>query len=69
MTVKLDYHFVAGTSEAWPARGLPLRNPLLAMLDAVHAHGSIATAARELGLSYRHLWGELKRHETCSASR
>lgn len=54
MTVKLDYHFVAGTSEAWPGRGLPLRNPLLAMLAAIPAHGSIATAARGLGLSYRH---------------
>ncbi|WP_332675593.1 substrate-binding domain-containing protein [Aromatoleum sp.] len=64
MTVKLDYHFVAGSSEALRGHGLPLHNPLLAMLDAIHAQGSIATAARELGLSYRHLWGELKRQET-----
>jgi putative molybdopterin biosynthesis protein len=33
------------------------------MLGAVHATGSISGAARELGLSYRHVWGELKRWE------
>lgn len=31
--------------------------PLLALLSAVHATGSLAQAARELGLSYRHAWG------------
>ena len=44
-----------------PAR--PLHHPLLALLGAVHASGSISGAARELGLSYRHVWGELKRWE------
>jgi putative molybdopterin biosynthesis protein len=40
-----------------------LHHPLLAMLAAVHDHGSISGAARQLGLSYRHVWGELKRWE------
>ena len=41
----------------------PLRNPLMDMLQAVRATGSIAGAARVLDLSYRHVWGELKRWE------
>jgi len=40
-----------------------LHHPLLAMLAAVHDTGSIGGAARTLGLSYRHVWGELKRWE------
>jgi len=41
-----------------------LRNPLMALLQAVREGGSISAAARTLGLSYRHVWGELKRWET-----
>ena len=41
-----------------------LHHPLLAMLAAVHDTGSISGAARNLELSYRHVWGELKRWET-----
>lgn len=40
-----------------------VRNPLLDLLLAVRDHGSISGAARTLGLSYRHVWGELKRWE------
>ena len=40
-----------------------LHHPLLALLAAVHDRGSISAAARALGLSYRHTWGELKRWE------
>lgn len=39
-------------------------NPLIDLLRAVSEHGSISAAARSLGLSYRHVWGELKRWET-----
>lgn len=39
-------------------------NPLMDLLQAVRAAGSISGAARHLGLSYRHVWGELKRWET-----
>mgnify|MGYP005806163447 CR=1 FL=1 len=40
-----------------------LRNPLMDLLHAVREHGSISAAAKALGLSYRHVWGELKRWE------
>jgi putative molybdopterin biosynthesis protein len=40
-----------------------LHHPLMALLSAVHDTGSISGAARALDLSYRHVWGELKRWE------
>ncbi len=41
----------------------PLHHPLMALLQAVRDSGSISMAAKALGLSYRHVWGELKRWE------
>jgi len=41
-----------------------IRNALMDLLHAVREHGSISAAAKALGLSYRHVWGELKRWET-----
>ncbi|MDI9330300.1 MAG: substrate-binding domain-containing protein [Alphaproteobacteria bacterium] len=38
-------------------------HPLIRLLGAVAAEGSISGAARRLGVSYRHAWGELKRWE------
>lgn len=55
--IKLNYTL---EPDAGPAR---IRNPLIDLLDAVDGHGSISAAARMLGLSYRHVWGELKRWE------
>jgi putative molybdopterin biosynthesis protein len=40
-----------------------IRNPLMDLLQAVRSSGSISGAAKALGLSYRHVWGELKRWE------
>lgn len=40
-----------------------IRNPLMDLLQAVRSSGSISAAAKALGLSYRHVWGELKRWE------
>jgi putative molybdopterin biosynthesis protein len=34
------------------------------LLQAVREQGSIAAAAKSLGMSYRHVWGELKKWET-----
>lgn len=48
--------------EADPSGPL-IRNPLIDLLQAVRASGSIKSAAASLGLSYRHVWGELKRWE------
>ncbi|MBG9387664.1 substrate-binding domain-containing protein [Caenimonas aquaedulcis] len=43
--------------------GARIRNPLMDLLHAVRDHGSISAAAKALGFSYRHVWGELKRWE------
>jgi putative molybdopterin biosynthesis protein len=40
-----------------------LRNALMDLLQAVREQGSIAAAAKTLGMSYRHVWGELKKWE------
>ena len=40
-----------------------LRNALMDLLHAVREQGSISAAAQAMGLSYRHVWGELKRWE------
>jgi putative molybdopterin biosynthesis protein len=40
-----------------------IRNQLMDLLVAVREHGSISAAAKALGLSYRHVWGELKKWE------
>jgi putative molybdopterin biosynthesis protein len=46
-----------------PTEAALLRHPLMALLQAVDQQGSISAAARQLKLSYRHVWGELKRWE------
>jgi putative molybdopterin biosynthesis protein len=56
--VQLGYHLTAA-----PGERRALHHPLMAMLEAVHQTGSISAAARRLGQSYRHVWGELKRWE------
>lgn len=63
MSVKLDYSFFADPPLGSPYGELQLQNPLFAMLAAVRDAGSIGKAAERLGLSYRHLWGVLKKHE------
>jgi putative molybdopterin biosynthesis protein len=40
-----------------------IRNALMDLLHAVKDCGSISAAAKSLDLSYRHVWGELKRWE------
>lgn len=57
-TVDLSYSLAPRRAEGG------IHNPLIALLQAVRACGSISGAARSLGLSYRHVWGELKRWET-----
>lgn len=56
---RLQLHYTL-TQDSSPAL---LRNPLIDLLQAVSNHGSISGGARALGLSYRHMWGELKRWE------
>lgn len=52
------------TFEARGQGGAQIDNPLFDLLSAVQVEGSIGHAAKALGLSYRHVWGELKRWET-----
>lgn len=41
----------------------PVYHPLFALLDALRTGGSISAAAKALDMSYRHVWGELRRWE------
>ncbi len=41
-----------------------LEHPLLEVLESVQQTGSIGKAAKHLGRSYRHVWGELKHWES-----
>lgn len=56
---RLQFHYTLSRQSS-PAQ---VRNPLIDLLQAVSTHGSISAGARALGLSYRHVWGELKRWE------
>lgn len=61
--IDLSYQWALPGQETKRNRQSPLRNPLMDLLQAVRHAGSIAGAAKGLGLSYRHVWGELKRWE------
>ena len=56
-SVELSYDFGSRRQDGW------VRNALIDLLHAVQEHGSISAAAKVLGLSYRHVWGELRRWE------
>jgi putative molybdopterin biosynthesis protein len=55
--VELSYSFAARKAGGW------IRNALIDLLQAVQEEGSISGAAKSVGFSYRHVWGELKRWE------
>ena len=40
--------------------GNELGHPLVELLESLNSQGSIGEAAKYLGRSYRHVWGELK---------
>ncbi|MEI8171706.1 MAG: substrate-binding domain-containing protein [Rhodoferax sp.] len=56
---RLQFHYTLSRDSS-PAL---VRNPLIDLLQAVSTQGSISAGARALNLSYRHVWGELKRWE------
>lgn len=56
--IHLQYSF-----EAKGQDGAQIENPLFELLSAVQGEGSISHAAKALKLSYRHVWGSLKRWE------
>jgi putative molybdopterin biosynthesis protein len=56
--IQLSYELLADRpSEAH------IRNEFMALLLAVRTQGSISKAAKQMGFSYRHIWGELKEWE------
>jgi putative molybdopterin biosynthesis protein len=59
--LRLSYRWERQTST--PAHPAALGNPMMDVLQAVQDFGSISGAARGMGQSYRHLWGQLKRWE------
>ncbi|MEY4732218.1 MAG: hypothetical protein RLZZ464_284 [Pseudomonadota bacterium] len=62
--IDLSYHWSPGPLQTQASHTTsPLRNPLMDLLHAVRSSGSISAAAKSLNLSYRHVWGELKRWE------
>jgi putative molybdopterin biosynthesis protein len=62
--IDLSYHWSPESLQAQVGHSTsPLRNPLMDLLQAVRSSGSISSAAKSMGLSYRHVWGELKRWE------
>ena len=40
-----------------------IHNELITILDLVHTLGSLSAVAKEIGISYRHLWNEINRWE------
>jgi len=58
LRIKMAYTLVQETSAE-----TQLDNPLFDMLAAIHQTGSVAQAAQRLGLSYRHVWGALRKWE------
>ncbi|MBQ9241315.1 MAG: helix-turn-helix transcriptional regulator [Duodenibacillus sp.] len=55
--ISLSYSFSEQRSHAL------LSSELIDTLSAIESQGSIAAAAKFLGISYRHLWGRIKRWE------
>ena len=61
---KIELSYSLTTPEPGPVQqNVLLRNPMMDVLQAVRSSGSISGAARELDLSYRHVWGQLKEWE------
>ena len=58
---RLQFHYELSAGAVQPAAPAVVRNPLIDLLRSVDQAGSISAAARQSGLSYRHVWGELKR--------
>lgn len=57
--ISVGYDFSSESSA-----GTRLGNPLFEILAAIHRTGSVTQAALDLDLSYRHVWGMVKKWET-----
>lgn len=56
--IHLQYSFQPGDQG-----GADIENPLFDLLSALNEHGSILHAAKQMGASYRTVWGAIKRWE------
>ncbi len=63
MSVNLSYSFDSEDRHEAPTGAAQLENTLFRMLAAIRDSGSIGRAAESLCLSYRHVWGYLKKQE------
>lgn len=63
MPVNFSYQFDSPRSSLFLGEQMPFANPLFGILAAIREEGSIAQAAERLGLSYRYVWGYLKKQE------
>ncbi len=59
LDIHLQYSF-----ESRGQSGADVENPLFDLLTALQSQGSITHAAKAMGRSYRHVWGEVRRWET-----
>jgi molybdate transport repressor ModE-like protein len=62
LRIRIAPHWKVGRDSPDPADALDTTG-LLALLAAVQDSGAIAQAARSVGQSYRHAWGQIKRAE------
>lgn len=63
MAINLSYTFSPEALNEDSNSGLQLENPLFSLLSAIRDEGSIGQAAGRLRLSYRYVWGYLKKQE------
>lgn len=63
MSVNLSYSFAGATSLEPAGSNAQLENLLFRVLAAIRNNGSIGHAAKQLGMSYRYVWGYLKQQE------
>ena len=63
LRVTINPHWQLGREPGEPVDALFDTTALLALLAAIQDSGAIAQAARGIGLSYRHAWGQIKRAE------
>lgn len=63
MSVNLSFDFESELPATAPYGAAQLDNPFFRILAAIRDEGSIGRAADRLGLSYRHVWGFLKKQE------
>ena len=63
MSIHFSYSFEPWSADGPSRNAAPVENTLFRILAAIRRDGSIGRAAESLGLSYRYVWGYLKKQE------